>query len=85
MHKVEKALGIENLYAPGNGQMIALLAADRDDLVIGATRAARLRLGLGEAVFTDPRPVAELLGSQQAARFDDADRAVTNNTPATSR
>lgn len=54
----------------------ALLAADRDDLVIGASRAARLRLGLGDAALADPRPVAQLLGSAESPSFGDSDRAV---------
>jgi transcriptional regulator of acetoin/glycerol metabolism len=53
----------------------ALLAVDGDDLVIGATRAARLQLNLmGE--FT-PIPAADVLG-QAAARetLEDGERAV---------
>ncbi len=54
----------------------ALLATDRDGLVVGATRAARLKLGLGEARFIEPRPVEQLLGSREAPSFGDGDRAV---------
>jgi len=53
-----------------------LLAVDRDDLVIGASRAARLRLGLGDAIFDEPRPLGQLLGSDEAPSFEDGDRAV---------
>lgn len=54
----------------------ALLAADRDDLVIGATRAARARFGLNDDTFVSPMPVAQLLGGNEMARFGDGDRAV---------
>ncbi|MBY8824225.1 GAF domain-containing protein [Sphingomonas colocasiae] len=54
----------------------ALLAADRDDLVVGASRAARLKLGLDDAVLADPRPLDQLLGREQAPSFEDGDRAV---------
>lgn len=54
----------------------ALLAADRDDLVIGASRAARLRLGLDDAMLADPRPLELVLGSDEAPSFEDGDRAV---------
>lgn len=54
----------------------ALLAVDRDDLVIGASRAARLRLGLEDATLLTPRPLDQVLGGQASPSFDDADRAV---------
>ena len=63
----------------------ALLAADRDDLVIGATRAARLRFGLAEDVFANPIPVAQILGGTEAARFGDGDRAVLRQALARAR
>lgn len=53
-----------------------LLAVDRDDLVIGASRAARMQLGLSETAFDRPRPLAQLLGSDQTPSFEDGDRAV---------
>lgn len=40
----------------------ALLAVDRDDLVVGATRGARNIYGLSEADLQTPRPLASLLG-----------------------
>lgn len=40
----------------------ALLAVDTDDLVIGATRAARLALGITEASLRRPLPASDLLG-----------------------
>ncbi|WP_404711897.1 GAF domain-containing protein [Sphingomonas sp. MMS24-J13] len=54
----------------------ALLATDRDDLVIGASRAARLRLGLSDAALANPRPMDQLLGRSVASSFGDADRTV---------
>ncbi len=53
----------------------ALLAADRDGLVVGASRAARLRLGL-DATTLEPRPLDLLLGSDASTSFEDGDRAV---------
>lgn len=54
----------------------ALLAADRDGLVVGASRAARLRLALSDASFTAPQPLEQVLGEGGAASFDDGDRTV---------
>lgn len=54
----------------------ALLAVDRDDLVIGATRAARRLLRLGDAARLDPRPFADVMGQGHAAGFEDGERAV---------
>lgn len=54
----------------------ALLAADRDDIVVGATRAARLRLGMGDGLAAT-RSLGELLGGgEQAPSFEDGDRGV---------
>lgn len=54
----------------------ALLATDRDDLVIGASRAARLQLGLNDASLAEPRPLSQVLGQEGAPSFDDGDRVV---------
>lgn len=54
----------------------ALLAVDRDDLVVGASRGARLRLGLGTRALATPQPLESVLGEGDAPSFDDADRAV---------
>lgn len=54
----------------------ALLAADRDGLVVGASRAARLRLGFDESALRTPRPLDQLLGGSGAVSFEDGDRAV---------
>lgn len=54
---------------------VALLAADRDDIVLGATRAARLRLGIDDPLVT-PRSLGDLLGGENAPSFEDGDRSV---------
>lgn len=54
----------------------ALLAVDRDDLVIGATRAARQHFRLGSGTEIEPRPLGDFLGMPTPASFDDGDRAV---------
>ena len=42
----------------------ALLAVDRDDLVVGATRAARLALGITKQTLARPRPAADVMGQR---------------------
>jgi transcriptional regulator of acetoin/glycerol metabolism len=54
----------------------ALLAVDADDLVVGATRAARAHLGLTGDLARNPLPVADLLGLSAHARPEDGERAV---------
>jgi transcriptional regulator of acetoin/glycerol metabolism len=56
----------------------SLLAVDRDDLVIGATRAARIRLGVNSATLRRPTPAADLMGRAEAESDDigAAERAV---------
>ena len=54
----------------------ALLAVDRDDLVIGATYAARHRLNLSDDCLTGSRSAAEILGGEDSASFRDSERAV---------
>jgi transcriptional regulator of acetoin/glycerol metabolism len=48
----------------------SLLAVDRDDLVVGATRAARRALGLSPAALVRPIPAADLIGEARAASDD---------------
>ncbi|HYP64621.1 MAG TPA: GAF domain-containing protein [Acidocella sp.] len=55
---------------------MALLAVDQDDLVLGASRGARLNLRLTDDMLATPRPLAQLLGSGATASFDDGERAV---------
>lgn len=55
----------------------ALVAVDADDLVIGATRAARLALGITPDCLKKPLPVSSLFGSTiEAENFDHAERGV---------
>lgn len=56
----------------------SLLAVDRDDLVIGATRAARRTLGLTSATLARPIPAADLIKGARAETddIDAAERAV---------
>lgn len=64
------------VYRPEQrGRGVALLAVDRDDLVIGATRAARQQLQLGNDPILDPRPLADVMGAAQSG-FDDSERAI---------
>jgi transcriptional regulator of acetoin/glycerol metabolism len=53
-----------------------LLAVDQDDLVIGATRAARRRYGLSDKAFADPRPLDDVLGGMADAGFAQGERTV---------
>ena len=56
----------------------ALLAIDRDDLVIGATRAARIACGITDAQIAGALRAEELLsdGDEAAEDFGHAERAV---------
>jgi transcriptional regulator of acetoin/glycerol metabolism len=58
---------------PGSG----LLAVDADDLVIGATRSARLALGLAPERAFRPVPAADVLGGPDAIEhLGDVQRSV---------
>ena len=60
---------------PGQDAAV-LLAVDKDDLAVGATRAARRALGLEREGALRPRPAADLLGRDDDLRgFDRAERA----------
>ena len=54
----------------------ALLAGDQDDLVIGATFAARHRFGLTDACLEARRTASDILGSEAAPSLHDSERAV---------
>lgn len=54
----------------------ALLAVDGDDLVIGASRAARNHFGLKGDLTRAPLPCADLLGQAGAETLEDGERAV---------
>ena len=55
----------------------SLVAVDSDDLVVGATRAARLALGLNAQRLARPTPAADLIGRTRADSdsVDAAERA----------
>ncbi|NEX47929.1 GAF domain-containing protein [Rhodobacter sp. ETT8] len=56
-----------------------LLAVNGDDIVIGATRAARKALGLAASGPVRPMPASDLIGrSEGPAGFDKAERAAIN-------
>jgi transcriptional regulator of acetoin/glycerol metabolism len=65
------------IVRPGEGAGgPVLLAVDRDDLLVGATRRARRLYGLSAESFLNPRPVGDLLGEADAAPdLDAAERA----------
>lgn len=64
----------------------ALLAVNADDLVIGATRAARKQFGLGSEADFAPRPTADLLGhSEGRDGLESAERAEIIRTLARAR
>jgi len=75
------------LFAPdsnrGGG---GLIAVDADDLVIGATRSARLALGVSRDFLKKPLPAADLLGgtSSPARDLDQAERAAVQRALARS-
>ncbi len=54
----------------------ALLAVDRDDLIIGATQAARHRFSLTDACLNGRRSAADVLGAPAANSFLESERAV---------
>jgi len=56
----------------------SLLAIDRDDLVIGATRAARLAYGINAATLARPMPASDVIGRAEERHddFETAERAV---------
>jgi transcriptional regulator of acetoin/glycerol metabolism len=75
------------LFAPdierGGG---GLIAVDADDLVVGATRSARLALGVTRDCLKRPVPAADLLGGTTSAikDFNQAERVVVQQALARS-
>ena len=55
----------------------ALLAVDQDDLVIGATRAARIAYGITSEILARPRPATDIMtgARQEEEKLDRAGRA----------
>ncbi len=65
------------VLVPGNERHLGgLLAVDDDDLVVGATRAARLHLGLSGDLQNQPRPASDVLGHRGAETLEDAERSL---------
>jgi len=62
------------LAGDGADRSAALLAVDRDDLVIGATRAARLALKITDARIAAHLPASDLLGRSGEADLLEAER-----------
>jgi len=62
----------------------ALIAVDADDLVIGATRSARLALGITQRCLDNPMPAADLLGWTQSGSkvLAEAERGVLQRAQA---
>ncbi|MDK1387195.1 helix-turn-helix domain-containing protein [Sinorhizobium sp. 8-89] len=70
--------GARIVLVPANRAGPALLAVDRDDLVLGATRAARQRLGLDDARIAAGVPASDLLQEEvpsEGGELPDAERA----------
>lgn len=54
------------VLTPADGQCGGLIAVDADDLVIGATRSARVTFGIAAGRALQPVPAADLLGGDTA-------------------
>lgn len=68
--------GARIVAADDSADAAVLLAVDKDDLAIGATRAARRALGLEREGAIRPRPAADLLGREDdLTGFDKGERA----------
>ena len=72
--------GARIITAQGSGpeDSALLIAVDKDDLAIGANRAARRAFGLEKEGLLRPRPASDLLGRREddeAAGFETAERA----------
>lgn len=68
----------------GADRSAALLAVDRDDLVIGATRAARLALKITDARIAAHLPASDLLGRLAGTDLHDAERGAVRRALARS-
>jgi transcriptional regulator of acetoin/glycerol metabolism len=61
------------------------VAVDSDDLVVGATRAARLTLGLNAQKLARPIPAADLIGRAPRDSVEAAARAALHRALARAR
>ncbi|QLF70960.1 sigma-54-dependent Fis family transcriptional regulator [Peteryoungia desertarenae] len=70
-------LGARIVMVPQANSMAALLAVDGDDLILGATRAARLALKLDDQMIAKGIPAADALREERGGGrdLDDAERA----------
>jgi transcriptional regulator of acetoin/glycerol metabolism len=67
-------------------QGASLLAVDRDDFLVGATRAARLELGVDARSLATPIPASDLIGAdREGDGIDAAERAVLQRALARSK
>ncbi|SFR00371.1 GAF domain-containing protein [Poseidonocella sedimentorum] len=65
--------------APEGNEAVCLLAVDRDDLVLGATRGARKAFQLAPCGPIPPIPAADLFGrDDEVTGFEKAERAAMN-------
>jgi transcriptional regulator of acetoin/glycerol metabolism len=64
------------LASDSDRQSNALIAVDSHDLVVGATRAARLSLGITDARIAAQLPAADVLALQGSENFQEAQRGV---------
>ena len=64
------------LLGPGGGEAGALLAVDRDDLVIGATRVARRLYGITDDGLAAGLPASTIIGGVEEEGLSDAERGV---------
>jgi transcriptional regulator of acetoin/glycerol metabolism len=65
------------IFGAGNvGTGAALLAVDRDDIVIGASRGARLQYRLTDAMLAQPRSAADMLGTAVTPSLEDGERTI---------
>lgn len=69
------AFAAARIVLAGDAGRGALLAVDREDLVIGANRAARLAFGLSDARIAARFPADDLLAPTQPRQDDDLDAA----------
>lgn len=67
--------GVRIVMAPDDAAGTAMLAVDRDDIVVGASRAARQRFRLNDESLNRPRTATEILGEAAGPSLDDGERA----------
>ena len=68
--------GARILLGPDGGEAGALIAVDRDDLLIGATRTARRLYGITDERLAAGLPASAVLGDELEEGLSDAERGV---------